>query len=121
MLLAVPEADRSDVNVTAPVCKVIGDKLIKAPLEAVNEATPISPLAATVILPCWSTVMLAFVYVPGATVVAAKSIVPVVVIVPPFKPVPAVILVIAVFHVLSPLKNSVAIPLPAESEAVRIG
>ena len=109
---AVPEADKSDVNVTAPVCKVIGDKLIKVPLEAVNEATPLSPSEAKVILPCWSTVMLAFVYAPGATAVGAKSIVPVVVIVPPFKPVPAVTLVTAVFQMLSPRRNVVVLGVP---------
>ena len=37
--------------------------------------------------------MLALVYTPAVTVVAAKLIVPDVVIVPPFKPVPAVMLV----------------------------
>ena len=105
---AVPEADKSAVRVAAPDCVVLGVKLIKAPSEAVNEVTPpAAPFDAKVILPCWSTVIFAFVYAPGATAVAAKSIVPVVVIVPPFKPIPAVILVIAVFHVLSPLQTSV--------------
>ena len=35
VLSAVPEADKSAVNVAAPVCVVIGDKLINVPSDAV--------------------------------------------------------------------------------------
>lgn len=49
---------------------------------------PPEPLAAAVMRPCASTVMLAAVYVPAVTAVLAKAIVPVVVIGPPVKPVP---------------------------------
>ena len=48
----VPVADRSPVRVAAPDCVVLGVKLIKEPLEAVNEVTPpAAPFDAKVILP----------------------------------------------------------------------
>jgi hypothetical protein len=49
---------------------------------------PPEPLAAAVIRPWASMVMLAAVYVPAVTAVFAKAIVPVVVIGPPVRPVP---------------------------------
>jgi hypothetical protein len=57
----------------------------------VTEPAPAEPLLAEVILPCASTVILANVYDPAETAVFAKAIVPVVVIIPPDNPVPAVI------------------------------
>ena len=58
----VPVADKSPVRVAAPVCDVVGVKLMKEPLEAVNDVTPpAAPFDAKVILPCWSTVIFAFV------------------------------------------------------------
>lgn len=49
---------------------------------------PPEPLAAAVMRPWASTVMLAAVYVPAVTAVFAKAIVPLVVIGPPVRPVP---------------------------------
>ena len=81
---------------------------------------PPVPLAAAVMRPWASTVMLALVYEPAVTVVAAKLIVPDVVIVPPFKPVPAVMLVTVpepepegVAHVPSLRKKVVVEPVGA--------
>ena len=54
---------------------------------------PEVPLAAAVIRPCASTVILALVYEPAVTAVFARAIVPELVIVPPDNPVPAVMLV----------------------------
>ena len=84
---------------------------------------PPVPLAAAVIRPCASTVMLADVYEPAVTVVLFKLIVPDDVIVPPFKPVPAVTLVtvpppvpVAAAHVPSLRKNNVVLPVGAAIE-----
>jgi hypothetical protein len=63
---------------------------------------------------------LALVYEPAVTVVLFRSIVPDVVIVPPFKPTPAVMLVtvpppvpVAADHVPSLRKNKVVLPVGA--------
>jgi hypothetical protein len=76
-------------KVTAPVVAVEG---VKPVVPAEKEVTPPAvPLEAAVILPCASTVKLVLVYEPAVTAVLASATVPDVVIVPPDKPVPAVI------------------------------
>ena len=79
-------------TVTFPVVGVIVNPVELEPATETEETPPL-PLAAAVIWPCALTVMLADVYDPGVTEVLANEIVPLVVIVPPLKPVPAVILV----------------------------
>ena len=59
-------------NVTAPDVAVFG---VNPDNEVWNEVTGAVPLAAKVIRPCASTVMLALVYEPAVTAVLAKSMV----------------------------------------------
>lgn len=69
-----PEIDKNDGTVAAT--------------EVTVPPPPPEPLAAAVIRPWASTVMLAAVYVPAVTAVSANAIVPEVVMGPPVKPVP---------------------------------
>lgn len=92
----------------------VPDVVMGEPVTDKNEGTvaatevtvplPSPPLAAAVIRPWASTVMLAAVYAPGVTAVFAKSIVPLVVIGPPVKP--------------TPVATEVTVPVPAAIELI---
>ncbi len=87
---------------------VIGPPVKPVPLPTdvtVPLPPPPEPFAAAVNLPCASTVIFALVYDPAVTAVLARAIVPMLVITPPLKPVPAVIDVTA-----TPLEAFVILP-----------
>ena len=91
VLMFVPDTN-TDCGVY-PSAEVTSDEFkVTAPVRVLKEVTPPllppDPFDAAVMRPCASTVMFVFVYDPATTVVFARDIVPVVVIVPPVKPVP---------------------------------
>jgi hypothetical protein len=118
-----------DVRAQNPVALLRSERAPLNPYTApvvVGVAFGIAPLLAAVRRPWASTVIDAKVYGPGVTDVFASAIVPVVVIVPPVNPVPAVIEVtppppppVAVI-VIFPVELSREIPGPALSESTPV-
>ena len=89
-------------------------------VEMLPPIPPPEPLDAAVIRPWASTVMSALVYDPGVTAVSARSMVPETVMVPPSRPVPAVMLWTVPLPPPPPAAVSVAVPLPL-SVSMRLG